>query len=44
MLLVPKACGRRLVVNARCSVSLSVLPVGASAAFDDLSSPSFFEM
>jgi len=44
MLLVPKACGRRLVVNARCSGSLSVLPVGASAAFDDLSSPSFFEM
>jgi len=44
MLLVPKACGRRPVVNARCSGSLSVLPVSASAAFDDLSSPSFFEM
>jgi len=44
MLLVPKACGRRPVVNARCSGSLSVSPVGVSAAFDDLSSPSFFEI
>jgi len=40
MLLLLKACGRRPVVNARCSGSLRVLPVGASATFDDLSSPS----